>query len=60
MGNFFSLDGLIGVKREISDLESERADFQYDLDHKIRSWKIAEKEIARIDKKLAELRSKVK
>lgn len=56
---FWSLDGYVGKGRKISDLKSERARHQSNLDHKIRSWKISEQEIAKIDKQLAELGEEV-
>jgi len=56
MGGFFSIGSLVGKGRKIAELESERARHQSNLDHKIRSWKISEVEIAKIDEQLAELK----
>ena len=52
---FWTFGSLVGKKRRICELESERERHRSNLDHKIRSWKISEKEIARIDRELAEL-----
>ena len=53
---FWTFGSLVGKKRRICELESERERHQSNLDHKIRSWKISEKEIARIDTELEQLR----
>ena len=53
---FWTFGSLIGEKRRIVELESEKARHQSNLDHKIRSWKISKKEIARIDAELKQLR----
>ena len=49
MGKFWTLGSLVGKGRKICELKSERERHQSNLDHKIRSWKISEQEIARID-----------
>ena len=56
---FWTFGSLVGKKRLICELESERERHQSNLDHKIRSWKISEKEIARIDAELEQLRKEV-
>ena len=55
---FWTFGSYVGTGRKIADLESERARHQNNLDQKIRSWKISEKEIAKIDKQLEKLRRK--
>lgn len=52
---FWTFGSYIGKGREIADLKSHKARHQSNLDHKISSWKISEEEIAKIDKRLAEL-----
>ena len=59
MGKFWTLGSLVGKGRKICELKSERERHQSNLDHKIRSWKISEKEIARIDAELEQLRKEV-
>ena len=58
MGKFWTLGSLVGKSGRIAHLKSERARHKSNLDHKISSWKISEKEIAKIDKELAELGEK--
>ena len=53
---FWTFGSYIGKGRKISELESERERHESNLRHKIRSWKISEKEIARIDAELNQLR----
>jgi len=52
---FWTFGSYIGKGRKICELKSERDLYESNLRLKIRTWKIAEKEIARIDKELAEL-----
>ena len=56
---FWTFGSLVGTKRRIVELESERERHQSNLDHKIRSWKISEHEIARIDGELKKLQEKI-
>ena len=52
---FWTFGSYIGKGRKICELKSERERHESNLRLKIRTWKISEKEIARIDKELAEL-----
>lgn len=56
---FWTFGSLVGKKRHICELESERERHQSNLDHKIRSWKISEKEITKIDAELEQIRKEV-
>lgn len=56
---FWTFGSLVGKKRKIVELKSERERHQSNLDHKIRSWKISEQEIAKIDAELEKLESEV-
>ena len=52
---FWTFGSLVGKGRKICELKSERERHESNLRLKIRTWKISEEEIARIDKELAEL-----
>ena len=55
---FWTFGSYIGKGRKISELKSERERHESNLRHKIRSWKISEKEITRIDAELQKLQEK--
>ena len=59
LGTFWTFGSYIGDKRTIVDLESERDQRVYNLEHKIRDWKICEQRIKEIDSELRQLRTKV-
>jgi len=55
---FWTFGSYIGKGRKISELKSELERHESNLRHKIRSWKISEKEITRIDAELQKLQEK--
>ncbi len=55
MGKFWTFGSYVGKGRKIAELKGERERHQSNLDHKIRSWKISEQEIAKIDTELEKL-----
>ncbi len=59
MGNFWTLGSLVGKKRELVDLKGLRDSYKVQLDHKIRDWKIAPEEIAKLDVKIAKLEQEI-
>ena len=60
MGKFWTLGSLVGKKRELVDLKGIRDLQQSNLDHKIRNWKVAPEEIAKLDVKIAKLEREIK
>jgi len=57
---FWTFGSYIGKKRELVDLKGTRDLHQSNLDHKIRTWKIAPEIIADLDIKIAKLEEKIR
>ena len=55
MGKFWTFGSYIGKERKLVDLIGMRDEYQWNLDHKVRDWKIAPETIAELNKEIAKV-----